>query len=411
MQTIQKVTFPGAHGHTLAGRLDRPAGQVRAVALFAHCFTCSKDLAAAREIAGELTKSGLAVLRFDFTGLGHSEGEFANTNFSSNLGDLIAAADWLRATIEAPSLLVGHSLGGAAVLAAAAQIPEARAVATIGAPADAAHVTRSFHAQLDNIETRGEAEVSLAGRPFKIRKQFLDDLAGHKLIERVRDLNKALLVLHAPQDEIVGIDNAGQIFLAAKHPKSFVSLDDADHLMTRPDDAHYAAQVVAAWASRYIAAEPADPQHAHGPDALAVETGAGKFQNRLVSGAHRLFADEPNEVGGLDTGPSPYDLVAMGLAACTSMTLRMYARHKGLDLGRIKVAVDHGKVHAKDCEECTDAQREGHAKIDRFERRITIEGEPLTLGLEAKLLEIADKCPVHRTLETGGVVVSRIERR
>jgi putative redox protein len=224
-------------------------------------------------------------------------------------------------------------------------------------------------------------------------------------------LNKALLVLHAPQDEVVGIDNASQIYLAAKHPKSFISLDDANHLMTRPVDAQYAAQVIAAWASRYIAAEPEDPEHAHGPDALAVETGSGKFQNYLVSGAHRLFADEPTKFGGLDTGPSPYDLVAMGLAACTSMTLRMYAGHKKLDLGRIEVAVDHGKVHAKDCEECTDEQRESGGKIDRFERRISIEGEPLPPELEAKILEIADKCPVHRTLEAGAIVVSRFERR
>jgi putative redox protein len=405
--TVQKVSFTGALGDSLAARLDLPAGDVRATAIFAHCFTCSMDIAAARIISGELARQGVAVLRFDFTGLGHSEGEFANTNFSSNCADLLSAADWLRQRIEAPSLLVGHSLGGAAVLSIAAQVPEAKAVAAICAPADVEHVVRSFAANTDEIEKQGEADVSLAGRTFRIRKQFLDDVSMQNLLARVRDLKKPLLLLHAPRDATVGIDNASELFMAAKHPKSFVSLDDADHLLTNPADARYAAQVIAAWASRYLAIEPEDPMHEHGPDALAAETGAGKFQNFVVSGPHRLIADEPTEFGGFDSGPSPYDFLAMALAACTSMTLRAYAEQKKVTLGRVRVAVSHDKVHAKDCEECAKDQRDAGGRIDRFERRISVEGG-VPSDLQAKILEIAGKCPVHRTLEGGALVVSAV---
>jgi uncharacterized OsmC-like protein/alpha/beta superfamily hydrolase len=405
--TIRKIAFEGALGEALAARLELPAGQVRATAIFAHCFTCSKDIAAARTIASELAMLGFAVLRFDFTGLGHSEGDFANTTFSSNCQDLIAAADWLRQNIEAPSLLVGHSLGGAAVLSVAGGIPEVRAVASIAAPADAEHVVKAFQAQLGEIRTRGEADVTLAGRSFRIKKQFLDDIGEHQLRDRVGAMKKPLLLLHAPRDETVGIDNATLLFKAAKHPKSFVSLDGADHLLTSRADAEYAARVIAAWASRFVAAEPEDPDHAEGPDAIAIETGAGKFQNFVASGPHRLFADEPTKFGGLDSGPSPYDLMAMALATCTSMTLRMYAERKQIALPRVRVEISHHKVHAKDCAECTDDQRAGGAKIDRFERRISVEGElPPELG--DRLLDIANKCPVHRTLEGGAVIATAL---
>ncbi|MEZ6022963.1 MAG: bifunctional alpha/beta hydrolase/OsmC family protein [Hyphomonadaceae bacterium] len=406
--SIQKITFEGALGESLAARLDLPAGQVRATAIFAHCFTCSKDIAAARKIASELAMQGFAVLRFDFTGLGHSGGDFANTNFSSNCQDLVAAADWLRENIEAPSLLIGHSLGGAAVLAVAGQIAEVKAVASIGAPADAEHVVQSFAAHVDDIEQRGEAEVTLVGRKFRIKKQFLDDLGMQDLLERVHAMRKPLLILHAPLDQTVGIDNATALFKAARHPKSFVSLDNADHLLTKPADAQYAATVIAAWASRFVEAEPEDPEHTEGPDALAVETGAGKFQNYMVSGPHRQFADEPTEFGGYDSGPSPYDFAAMALAACTSMTLRLYAAKKQLELGRIKVAVSHNKVHARDCDDCTEDQRASPDRIDRFERRISIEGGA-DAATRAKLVEIANKCPVHRTLEKGALVTTAVD--
>ena len=404
--TVQRVTFEGSQGDTLAARFDVPAGTVRATAIFAHCFTCSKDIMAAKRIAGELAMRGIAVLRFDFTGLGASDGEFANTNFSSNCTDLLRAADWLRDNVEAPSILIGHSLGGAAVLGVAGDIAEVRAVATIGAPADAAHVAHNFHADLETIERDGSAEVTLAGRKFSIQKQFLDDIRGQNLTDRIAAMKKALMVLHSPVDDTVGIDNAATIFQAARHPKSFVSLDKADHLLTDAEDAAYAAEIIAAWASRFIARETVAASDEHAAIRVA-ETGGGKFQNYVIAGRHRMFADEPKDVGGLDSGPSPYDFLSVSLAACTSMTLRIYAAFKKLEVGTIAVEVAHDKVHAKDCQDCAEELRDRPGKIDRFERRITVAGD-IDEALEKKLLEIADKCPVHRTLEKGAAVVTRI---
>ncbi len=401
----QKLTFTGSQGEELAAKLELPLGQIRAYALFAHCFTCTKDIFAAARIASELAKKGIAVFRFDFTGLGASKGDFANTNFSSNVQDLVAAADFLRQSFEAPKLLIGHSLGGAAVLAAAPHVSEAKAVATIGAPSSAEHVAHNFSADLETIETHGEAEVSLAGRVFKIKKQFLDDLAGQNLTEAVAGMKKALIVFHSPRDATVGIDNAAQIFQAAKHPKTFVSLDDADHLLTRRADSIFVADVLSAWASRYIeASAPAVQEDDTPPEVVVRETGNGKFQQQVLSGPHRLLADEPMDYGGLDSGPSPYDFVSIALGACTTMTLRMYADRKGLELGQVSVEVNHDKVHAKDCLDCGEG-REG--KIDRFERRISVAGD-VDEATAAKLLEIADKCPVHRTLEHGAAVVTKL---
>jgi uncharacterized OsmC-like protein/alpha/beta superfamily hydrolase len=403
-----RIEFSGSQGHSLAARLDLPGGQPRAVALFAHCFTCSKDVFAASRISSRLSELGIATLRFDFTGLGSSEGEFANTDFSSNIEDLVKAADWLREEHQAPSLLVGHSLGGAAVLAAAGEIPEAKAVATIGAPFDSAHVLESFAGHIDGIERDGEASVELAGRQFKIRKDFVDDVRKQNMQERIAGLRRALLVFHAPHDATVGIDNAGLIFTAAKHPKSFISLDDADHLLTRGADAIYVADVLAAWAGRYlpdvetrITATPSDSKTVR-----VAETGAGAFQQDVIAAGHRLLADEPADVGGLGSGPSPYDYLAAALGACTSMTLRMYATHKNLDLGPITVDVTHGKVHAADCVDCAEGRK---GRIDRFERTICVAG-PLPADIDDKLVEIAGKCPVHRTLEASSVVVTRISR-
>lgn len=401
-----RLTFEGHDGAELAARLDLPAGAVRAFALFAHCFTCSKDVSAARRIAEALTGDGIAVLRFDFTGLGGSGGDFASTNFSSNVSDLIKAAGFLRENYEAPKLLIGHSLGGAAVIAAAADIPEAVAVATIGAPADADHVAHNFGADLDTIREKGRAEVTLAGRSFTIEKQFLDDISAQNVRERVAHLKKALLVMHAPLDETVGIDNATGIFVAAKHPKSFVSLDSADHLLSDPRDAAYAARVIAGWVSRYLdnAGEDAAVDTREGVHVS--ETGLGKFQSSVVAGRHRLIADEPEDVGGLDSGPSPYDYLAAALGACTVMTLRMYAERKGIAAERIAATVLHDKVHAADCEDCAGEVRERNGRIDRFERRIAIEGE-IDAEVRARMMEIADRCPVHRTLEAGAAIVTR----
>ena len=404
--TTVKTNFPGHSGEDLAARFDIPAGPIRATALFAHCFTCSKDILAAKRIASELARVGIAVLRFDFTGLGSSKGEFAHTNFSSNMKDLVIAADYLRQNYIAPSLMIGHSLGGAAVLAAAGDIPEVAGVVTIGAPSDAEHVLHNFGSSIDKIEHDGKAEVSLAGRPFTIEKQFLEDVRASQLADKIATLKRPLLVLHSPIDQTVGIENASQIFMAAKHPKSFVSLDTADHLLTKGEDAAYAASIIAGWANRYL---PADSPRKDEPveSVRTTETREGKFQQTVLAGKHRMFADEPESYGGMDSGPSPYDFLATALGACTGMTLRMYADRKGLELGRISVDVSHSKIHTQDCMECDDAQKESNSRIDRFSRDITIEGG-IPEGLEAKILEIADKCPVHKTLEASSVVATQL---
>ncbi|MGI9482367.1 MAG: bifunctional alpha/beta hydrolase/OsmC family protein [Hyphomicrobiales bacterium] len=399
----KKITFPGHAGEQLAARLDMPAGPVRAYALFAHCFTCSKDIFAASRISTSLSDQGIAVLRFDFTGLGASEGEFANTNFSTNVQDLVEAAKYMRVNLAAPSLLVGHSLGGAAVLIAAGDIPEVKAVATIGAPADAEHVIHNFGASVYDIDKKGEAMVTLAGREFTIQKQFLEDVRSVNLAERIGKLKRALLIFHAPLDQTVGIENAGLIFGVAKHPKSFISLDDADHLLSRRQDAIYVASVLSAWASRFIDMPEQAEERPESDAVLVRETGHGKFQQDVFVRAHHMLADEPASVGGMDTGPTPYDFLSIALGACTSMTLRIYAEHKGLELGQISVAVSHDKVHAKDCAECEG--REG--RVDRFEREISVAGQ-VSDELADKLEEIAGKCPVHRTLEKSSAVATKV---
>ncbi len=377
----------------LAARFERPAGEIRACALFAHCFTCSKDIFAASRIAEALAASGIATLRFDFTGIGASGGDFANTNFSSNVQDLIAAAGWLRENHAAPSILIGHSLGGAAVLAAAEAIGEALGVVTIGAPSDPGHVSHLFQDDMETIERDGEADVKIAGRPFRIRKQFLDDIAGQRLQDRIGALKKALLVMHAPLDKTVGIDNAAEIFQAARHPKSFISLDSADHLLTRREDAVYVANVVAAWASRFL---PTRSGPAAKPEADAVvvaENRIGAYGQDIAIGHHLLHADEPASVGGFDHGPTPYQLLSAALGACTTMTVRMYANLKKWPLEHVSVTVRQKKIHASDCAECES----GTGKIDSFDRELHLAGQ-LDGSQRKRLLEIASKCPVHRTL-------------
>lgn len=400
----EKREFQSANGETLAARFDRPDGKVRGYALFAHCFTCTKDILAARRIANNLSRLGVAVLRFDFTGLGSSQGEFANTSFASNVEDLVKAAEYMRGQGEAPSILIGHSLGGAAVLAAATEIPDVKGVVTIGAPADAEHVLEMFDDRIDEIEKNGFAEVTLAGRPIKIGKSFIEAARETRLIDRIAKIRGSILVLHSPLDQTVGIGNATRIFQAAKHPKSFVSLDNADHLLTRESDAEFAAEMISAWASRLL---PKDQPQGEEPieHVRVKETRDSKFQNTVQAGKHRLFADEPASVGGTDTGPSPYDFLSAALGACTSMTLRMYAEFKKIELGAVTVDVSHDKVHYKDCQECTEDEQSKMGKIDRFERRITIEGD-VSPEIANKIEEIANKCPVHRTLEKNSKVIT-----
>src|SRR3954451_23544736 len=397
----RKIEFPGSTGSNLAARLDVPANP-RAFALFAHCFTCGKDVFAAVRIADALTARGIAVLRFDFTGIGGSEGDFANTNFSSNIQDLIAAADYLRKNHTAPALLIGHSLGGAAVLAAAPHVPEATAVVTIGAPASAAHVTHNFAADLAEINEKGTAKVTLSGRSFTITRQFLDDVAEQNVLAGLARLKKALLVCHAPRDEYVSIDNATQIFVAAKHPKSFLSLDTADHLLRKREDAIYLADVIAAWASRYLPA--AEASATLPPGIVEVrETLTGPLAQRVSAGRQVLMAGEPVEVGGDDSGPGPYDYLLAALGACTSMTMRLYANRKGIAAERFAVRLSHRKVHAQDCADCETRQ----GNIGEITRDITIEGD-IPNDARKRLMEIADRCPVHETLTHEIKIRSRL---
>ncbi len=391
----QTVRFPNAAGEHLAGILETPDGRSpRACALFAHCFTCTKNIRAASQISAALVERGIAVLRFDFTGLGESEGDFGGSGFSSNVDDLVAAAEYLEREWEAPALLIGHSLGGTAVLMAAERIASATAVATLGAPAQAAHVQHHFAESVDEIRERGSATVDIGGRPFQLRREFIDDLDAQPVQLRLKDLGKALLVMHSPVDTIVGIDNASEVFASAMHPKSFVSLDRADHLLGEPADAAYAANVIASWAERYLPEETRHTTEANEGEVLAV-TGSQGYHTPIQAGPHMLIADEPASVGGEDTGPTPYGLLSASLAACTSMTLQMYARRKKIRLDQARVAVTHQKIHARDCESCES----GDGKVDQFRRRIALTGE-MTTEQRARMLEIADMCPVHRTLHS-----------
>jgi putative redox protein len=403
MSRSTTCVFTNARDERLSARLEHPGGPVRATAVFAHCFTCSKDLRAARRLARALAERGIAVLSFDFAGLGSSEGDFAATTFSSDVDDLVAAAGYLADTIQAPSLLVGHSLGGAAVLTAADRLEGIQAVATIGAPSDVSHITNIFADDLDTIREQGQALVSLAGRPFTIAASFVEDLRDHHLTDTVSRLDAALLFLHAPLDGTVGVDNARLLFEAARHPKSFVSLADADHLLTDEADARYAAEVVAAWADRYLWSAPdasrADrlpplPRGSGSYDEGTTVAGTGDgLTTELSTRGFALIADEPRSVGGAETGPTPYDYLAAGLAACTSMTLRMYADREGIPLDDVTTSVSLDRVHADDCATCEHT----NGRIERFTRTVTLRGD-LDRPTRDRLLSIADRCPVHRTL-------------
>lgn len=399
---FEKVSFTNSEGKQLAARLEVPNNQVaHSYAIFAHCFTCNKNFSAVRNISRALVNKGIAVLRFDFTGLGDSEGSFEDTNFSSNVSDLIHAAKFLEENYKAPSLLIGHSLGGAAVIFAASQLESVVAVSTIGAPSSPAHVKHLFKSNVEEINAIGKAKVNIGGRDFTIKKDFIDDIESKPMNEVLKNLRKPYLVIHSPQDTIVGIENAKELYKYAHHPKSFISIDKADHLLTDNEDSTYVGNVIAGWAERYLDIPKRAPlKTAH---QVAVSIGNEGFTSEIVSGNHLLIADEPTDFGGNDFGPSPYDYVSSGLGACTAMTLRMYATRKKWDLQRVIVHVDYGKEHAPDSENTATIK-----KIDTFKRKIELFGN-LDEKQRQRLLEIANKCPVHKTLTTGSTVTTELK--
>lgn len=411
---MEKLSFENRDGVQLSARLELPGdNRPVAYAIFAHCFTCSKNLSAIRSVAAAMGRYNIAVLSFDFTGLGESSGDFADTSFSSNVSDLLDAAAYLEGHYAAPQILVGHSLGGAAVLKAALQLPSVQAVATIGAPADVDHIEHHFSASVPEIESEGVANVQIVGRPFTIKRAFLDDIRAQSIEDCVPQLKAALLVLHSPIDSTASIENATRIFMAAKHPRSFVSLDQADHLLGRKADADFAGEVIGAWSRRYLQDTPDTTQSGATADGVAataetdqppahqveLSTGLVPYTTEIHSGRHRMLADEPTRLGGQDMGPNPYDYLLSALGACTSMTIKMYADRKQWPLESVHVALDHAKIHAADCADCETPPESKTVKIDEIQRIITLSG-PLSDEQRARLMEIADRCPVHRTLHS-----------
>ena len=401
--SLQKVNFYNKSGQQLAGRLELPANQLpHNFVLFAHCFTCNKNLLALKNISKSLTSNGFGVLRFDFTGLGESEGDFADTNFSGNVEDLVAAADYLRKTYKAPGLLIGHSLGGAAALIAASEITSIKAIATIAAPSNPVHVKNLLRSNIEEINLKGKAVVNIGGRDFTIKKQFLEDLERKTLPQIVKELRKPILILHSPQDQIVGIKNAEEIYVAAHHPKSFISLDGADHLLSNKKDSTYAGSVISGWAKRYLEIPP-DKRVSSEHQVVASLDSDDAFSTSMKVGNHYMMADEPEEFGGNDFGPSPYELVSAGLSACTAMTIQMYVKRKGWDLQNVEVHTSYSKSHAEDCQDCESPG----TKIDTFHRELKLTGS-IDEKKAQRILEIADKCPVHKTLHSKAQIITRL---
>lgn len=393
---FEKLSFKNKDGNALSARLEFPVEEKPlAFALFAHCFTCGKDLIASRNISRTLTANGIAVMLFDFTGLGDSEGDFESSDFSGNISDLFCASEYLEENYEAPKLLIGHSLGGAAALFAAEKLQNIEAVVTIAAPFDPYHLTKMISEDLDEIKEKGEAKVSIGGRPFTIKQSFIDDLNSHDAEEVANELKKPLLIFHSPQDKTVNIDNAAKIYTAARHPKSFISLDGANHLLTDKNDSAYVGNVIAGWVRRYLKVEEHEKNALKSESKVAVQTSDESYTTQIKAGKHRLVADEPEDVGGADQGPTPYDLLSSALGACTSMTLQMYSKRKKWDLKEVTVHLNHDKDYAQDCADCEKST----AKIDQFERKIELKGD-LDETQRKRLLEIADKCPVHKTLHS-----------
>ena len=399
-----KVKFKNTEGMELSARLELPVGRAHNYAIFAHCFTCTKNLTAIRNIVRSLTEAGFGVLSFDFTGLGDSEGDFADTNFSSNVEDIVAAAAYMEKHYQAPTLLIGHSLGGAAVIFAASKIAHVRAVATIGAPAEPAHVQHLIQTDMDTIVKEGKAEVNIGGRNFTIKQQFIEDMEKHRMADVLKTMRKSILLLHSPQDDTVGVNNAAAIFTAAHHPKSFVSLDGADHLLMKKEDSLYVGKVISSWAARYLHIATPGTLPTEFQTVVQIADKSARYLTNIQTGRHHLVADEPEDVGGEDLGPSPYQLLTSALGACTAMTVRMYADRKGWDLREVRVHVNHDKRHSADCADCEKTS----SKLDHFDRVLEIDSD-LDESQLKRLLEIANKCPVHRTLESDVVISTTLK--
>lgn len=400
----ERITFTNAEGIELSGRLELPLNEKPLnFAIFAHCFTCSKDLRAVRNITLALCQKGFGVLRFDFTGLGQSGGDFENTNFTSNVNDIQAAADFLKDNFRAPDLLVGHSLGGTAVLMAGSKMEHVKAIATIGAPSDPEHVLNMLREDMEEIRKQGKATVTLAGREFKITSQFVEDVQEQALTKTLEEMrNKSVLILHSPQDETVEVGNARQLYEILHHPKSFISLDGADHLLSDSSDSLYAGDVIAAWVQRYIAKEEKEPLKTD--EQIVALLDEGPFLTEILAGPHHLLADEPIAVGGSNLGPTPYEFIGSGLGACTAMTIKMYSDRKGWPLEEVKVHLSYDSNYLEDCEQCESEDR----KIGKFERIVELRGD-LDKDQRQRLLQIAEKCPVHKTLHQGVSIETRLK--
>ncbi|MFC3880595.1 alpha/beta fold hydrolase [Algoriphagus namhaensis] len=399
----QKLSFTNQRGFELSADLYLPVeSHPKFYAIFAHCFTCSKNFSAVTKISNALSNEGVGILSFDFTGLGRSEGDLVDSSFSSNVTDLLDAAKYLEEHYQAPQMLIGHSLGGAAVLYVAAELPSIQAMVTIGAPSYPAHVKHLFKGGLEELETKGSAEVSIGGRPFRIDKQFVDDLEQKPLAIFLKKLKKSLLILHSPQDEIVDISNAAEIYGAAFHPKSFISLDGASHLINNVDDSKYIGEVIASWSGRYVEVTKIEgPIHDLEGHQVQVRLSGSGFTTEVKTPFHHLTADEPLEVGGSNLGPTPYDLLMASLGTCTAMTLRMYADRKKWPLKEVEVFLNFESTHKTDSENPNDSK----SKVGQFTRLIRLEGD-LDKDQQNRLMEIADRCPVHRTLHEEIAVVT-----
>jgi uncharacterized OsmC-like protein/alpha-beta hydrolase superfamily lysophospholipase len=396
--------FQNDRGLKLSASLDMPLdGRIDSYAIFAHCFTCGKNLKISHYISRSLTRHHIAVLRFDFTGLGESEGDFSQTNFSTNIDDLISAAGFLAAKYKAPQLLIGHSLGGTAALAAVKSIPSCRAVTIIGSPFEPIHIMDHFPEEKAIIKAQGKVNITVGGQTFMLTKQFLDDLSKKDMQQAIRNLDLPLLIIHSPQDLTVDIDNAARVYQAARHPKSFISLDNADHLLSRETDASYAGSMIATWAHKYLQIAGQQPPGMHEDGYVITNTSRDGFYTEIQAGGHSMIADEPRSAGGTDHGPSPYEFISAALGSCTGMTLRMYADHKGWNLEEVNIRLRHAKIHADDCSNCAD----GHTMIDTITRDIELIGN-LTEDQKTRLVEIANRCPVHRTLQQQVIVTTRL---